>query len=152
IPDDVIQLVAENARSNIRELEGSLIKLLACSSLTRREINVEMARDVLRDFVKDASPRTITVQAIQKAVAQHFDIPLDSLRAKTRIARVVVARQVSIYLARTMTDSSLVEIGRKTGGRDHSTVLYAFNKVSSVIERDPALNRKIQAIREELLG
>jgi chromosomal replication initiator protein len=152
IPDDVIQLVAENAKSNIRELEGSLIKLLACSSLTCREINVDMARDVLRDFVKDAAPRKVGIQAIQKAVAQHFGIPLDSLRAKTRISRVVQARQASIYLARVMTDLSLAEIGRRTGGRDHSTVLYAFNKVNEELERDPDLKRKIQAIREELLA
>jgi chromosomal replication initiator protein len=152
IPDDVIQLVAENAKSNIRELEGSLIKLLACSSLTRQEINLDMAREALRDLVKDASPRKITIQAIQKAVAQHFDIPLDSLRAKTRISRVVLARQVSIYLARTLTDLSLVEIGRKTGGRDHSTVLYAFNKIRVAVETDPVLKRKVQAIQEELLA
>ncbi|MDD4857700.1 MAG: chromosomal replication initiator protein DnaA, partial [Candidatus Krumholzibacteria bacterium] len=151
IPDDVIQLVAENSKSNIRELEGSLIKLLACSSLTCREINVDMARDVLRDFVKDSAPRKVGIQAIQKAVAQHFGIPLDSLRAKTRISKVVQARQASIYLARVMTDLSLAEIGRKTGGRDHSTVLYAFNKVNDGIERDPDLKRKILAIREELL-
>jgi chromosomal replication initiator protein len=152
IPDDVIQLVAENAKNNIRELEGSLIKLLACSSLTCREINADMARDVLRDFIKDTTPKRVSAQAIQKAVAQHFDIPLDSLKAKTRISRVVLARQVSIYLARTMTELSLVEIGKKTGGRDHSTVLYAFNKVSRAIERDPALKKKIQKIQEELLS
>lgn len=150
IPDDVLQLIAESIRSNIRELEGSLIKLLACSSLTCQEINVDMAREVLRDLVKDAGPRKVSVQTIQKAVAQHFDIPLDSLKAKTRIARVVLARQVAIHLTRTMTDLPLVQIGKRFGGRDHSTVLHACKKVKRAMEVDPGLKRKIQTIQEEL--
>ncbi len=150
IPDDVIRVIAESVKSNIRELEGSLIKLLACSSLTCREINVDMAREVLRDIVKDSSPRTISIQTIQKAVAQHFDIPLDSLKAKTRIARVVLARHVAIYLARTLTDMPLAQIGKKFGGRDHSTVLHACNKVKQAMARDPLLRRKIQTVQEEL--
>jgi chromosomal replication initiator protein len=150
IPDDVIQLIAENAKSNIRELEGSLIKLLAYSSLASREITVDMARDVLADMVKNGAPKMIAVQAIQKAVAQHFDIPIDSLRAKTRIARVVLARQVGIYLSRELTDLSLVNIGKRFGGRDHSTVLHAIAKVKQELDRDASLRRKVQALLEEL--
>jgi len=152
IPDDVIQLIAETAKNNIRELEGSLIKLLACSSLTCREINADMASEILRDIVKDAAPKNVGIQAIQKAVAQHFDIPLDSLKAKTRISRVVLARQVGIYLARSMTNLSLVEIGKRFGGRDHSTVLHACKKISAEVSKNPALMRKIQAIQEELIS
>ncbi|MCX5754042.1 MAG: chromosomal replication initiator protein DnaA [Candidatus Krumholzibacteria bacterium] len=150
IPDDVIQLVAENAKSNIRELEGSLIKLLAYSSLTSREITADMARDVLADMVKNGAPKKIAVQTIQKAVAQHFDIPIDSLRAKTRIARVVIARQVGIYLSRELTDLSLVDIGKRFGGRDHSTVLHAIARVKQELDRDASLRRKVQALLEEL--
>jgi chromosomal replication initiator protein len=150
IPDDVIQLVAENAKTNIRELEGSLIKLLAYSSLTSREITLEMARDVLADMVKPGAPRKIAVQAIQKAVAQQFDIPIDSMRAKTRIARVVIARQVAIYLSRELTDLSLVDIGKRFGGRDHSTVLHAISKVKQLLAQDASLRRKLQALHEEL--
>jgi chromosomal replication initiator protein len=150
IPDDVIQLIAENAKSNIRELEGSLIKLLAYSSLASREITAEMARDVLADMVKGGAPKKIAVQAIQKAVAQHFDIPIDSLRAKTRIARVVIARQVGMYLSRDLTELSLVEIGKRFGGRDHSTVLHAIGRVKQELDRDASLRRKVQAILEEL--
>ena len=152
IPDDVIQLIAENAKSNIRELEGSLIKLLACSSLASREITVDMARDVLADMVKGSAPKKIAAQAIQKAVAQHFDIPSDSLRAKTRIARVVIARQVGMYLCRELTDLSLVDIGKRFGGRDHSTVLHAIAKVKRELDRDASLRRKVQALLEELSG
>jgi chromosomal replication initiator protein len=150
ISEDVIELIAENVKSNIRELEGSLIKLLAYSSLTCQEIGVGMARDILRDFVKAPMSKRIGIPAIQKAVSQHFDIPLESLKAKTRIAKVVLARQVGIYLSRTLTDSSLVEIGKRFGGRDHSTVLYSYNKVLEALEEDPALKRKIQTIKEEL--
>jgi chromosomal replication initiator protein len=137
-------------KSNIRELEGSLIKLLAYSSLTCQEISADMARALLRDFVREATPRKITIPAIQKAVAQHFDIPIESLRAKTRIARVVLARQVGIYLSRTMTETSLVETGKRFGGRDHSTVLHSFKKIAKALETDPVLKKKLDAIKEEL--
>jgi len=150
IPDEVIQLIAENIKSNIRELEGSLIKLLACSSLTCQEINTEMAREVLRDLIKDAPPRKIRITTIQKAVAQHFDIPYETLKAKTRMSRVVLARQVAIYLSRELTDEPLVQIGKRFGGRDHSTVLYAYRKISDRIEKDIALRKKIETIMEEL--
>jgi len=152
IPDEVVQLIAGAVKSNIRELEGALIKILACSSLTNSEINADMAREILKDIVASPSRRKVTIAVIQKTVAQHFDIPLDTLRAKTRIAKVVLARQVSIYLARKLTDLSLAEIGKKTGGRDHSTVLYACTKIERELEKDPALKRKIQTIEEELLS
>jgi chromosomal replication initiator protein len=152
IRDDVIELIAENVRSNIRELEGSLIKILACASLTRTEINADMAREVLKDIMKEPARKAVTVQTIQKAVAQHFDVPYESLRAKTRIAKVVIARQVSVYLARRLTELPLVEIGRRTGGRDHSTVLHACKKIGTLLDEDPALKRKVQTIEEELLS
>jgi chromosomal replication initiator protein len=150
IPDEVVQLIAESVKSNIRELEGAYIRILACSSLTSSEINVDMAREILKDVVSAPSRKKVTITLIQKTVAQHFDIPLESLRAKTRIARVVLVRQVSIYLARKLTDLPLAEIGKRTGGRDHSTVLYACGKIEKLLERDPALKRKVQTIVGEL--
>jgi len=152
IRDDVIELIAENVKSNIRELEGSLIKILACASLTRTEISADMAREVLKDIVKEPAKRAVTVSTIQKAVAQHFDIPFESIRAKTRIAKVVLARQVSVFLARKLTELPLAEIGKKTGGRDHSTMLHACSKISELLDADPALKRKVQTIEEELLS
>ncbi len=152
IPDDVIQLVAENVKNNIRELEGSLIRLLAFSSINCREISVDMAMDVLRDLMKDSSRKKITIPNIQKAVSQYFDIPADSLKAKTRISRVVLARQVAIFLSRELTSHSLVQIGKSFGGRDHSTVLHGIKKIDKLSQEDPALRRKIQTIREELGG
>lgn len=151
IPDDVIQFIAENVKSNIRELEGSLVRILAYASLTCREANLELAREVLRDFMKPSAARKPSVPLIKKAVAQHFDIPLETLKAKTRIARVVLARQVAMYLARELTDASLVSIGSFFGNRDHSTVLHACAKVKAAAEADPALKRKLQTLLEELL-
>ncbi len=152
IPDDVIQFIAENVKSNIRELEGSLVRVLAYSSLTCREGTLELAREVLRDFMRPPASRVPSIPLIKKAVAQHFDIPLETLKAKTRIARVVLARQVAMYLARDLTEASLVSIGSFFGDRDHSTVLHACTKVRAATEADPALKRKVQTIKEELLS
>jgi chromosomal replication initiator protein len=150
IPDDVISLIAENVKSNIRELEGSLIRILACSSLACQEINVDMARSVLRDIIKGSPRKKIDIRTIQRTVAQHFDIPVDSLKAKTRVSCVVRARQVAIRLSRELTDLSLVQIGKQFGGRDHSTILHACKKIEREEESDPSLRRKLQTIRSEL--
>ena len=150
IPDDVISLIAENVKSNIRELEGSLIRILACSSLACQEINVDMAYGVLRDIIKGSPKKKIDIRTIQRAVAQHFDIPVDSLKAKTRVSCVVRARQVAIRLSRELTDLSLVQIGKQFGGRDHSTILHACKKIDRETESDPSLRRKLQTIRSEL--
>lgn len=150
IPDDVISLIAENVKSNIRELEGSLIRILACSSLACQEINVDMAQSALKDIIKGSPRKKIDIRTIQRTVAQHFDIPVDSLKAKTRVSRVVKARQVAIRLSRDLTDLSLVQIGKQFGGRDHSTILHACKKIERETESDPSLKRKLQAIRSEL--
>ncbi len=150
IPDSVIQVIAENVKNNIRELEGSLVRILACSSLTCQDINVDMALDVLKDLIKEPGKKSLNVRSIQKSVSQHFDIPLDSLKAKTRIKTVVVARQAAIYLCRELTDLSLVQIGKRFGGRDHSTVLHAIKKIESLLDSDPSIRQKIDSIRESV--
>lgn len=150
IPNDVIELIAENVKSNIRELEGSLIRILACSSLACQEINVKMAQSVLRDIIKGSPKKSPDVKTIQRAVSQHFGIPVETLKAKTRISRVVRARQVAIYITRELTDSSLVQIGKNFGGRDHSTILHACKKIERELQNDPTLGRKLEAIREDL--
>ncbi len=149
IPDTVITLIAESVKSNTRELEGSLIKILACASLTNRDINVDMAREILRDIIKGPE-KNISIQVIQAATARFFDVPVESLRAKTRIGRVVIARHVAIYLSRQFTSASLEQIGKKFGGRDHSTVLHSCRKIERESATDPALARKIENIKKEL--
>ena len=152
IPDDVISLIAENVKSNIRELEGSLIRILACSSLACQEINVDMAGSVLKDIIKGSPKKKMDIRTIQRTVAQHFDIPVDSMKAKTRVSRVVRARQVAISIARELTDLSLVQIGKQFGGRDHSTILHACKKIDRETESDASLKRKIQTIKSELVS
>jgi chromosomal replication initiator protein len=152
IPDGVIEFIAQNVTNNIRELEGSLIKILAFASLTCQEITVGIAGEALKDIVRAPEEKKITPRRIIETVAGEYDIPADSLKAKTRISRVVLARQISMFLCREMTDLSLVMVGRHFGGRDHSTVLHSVRKVSSLLENDPVLAGRIDDIRKRISG
>ncbi|MBN1884204.1 MAG: chromosomal replication initiator protein DnaA [Candidatus Krumholzibacteriota bacterium] len=150
VPDDVLQTIAENVKNNIRELEGSLIRVLACASLTCREISVDMATELLHSIGSRPARRRITPSMIQKAVSQHFDVPIESLKARTRIARVVLARQTAMHLCRELTDLSLVQIGGKFGGRDHSTVLHAIKKIDALLEGDSEMRASIKRIHDDI--
>ncbi|MBN2184437.1 MAG: chromosomal replication initiator protein DnaA [Candidatus Krumholzibacteriota bacterium] len=150
IPEDVIFLIAENVKGNTRELEGSLVKILACASLTNQDINIDMASEVLRVFIAGAKKKKVTVKAIQRAVSSRFNIPIHSLSAKTRMSSVVTARQVAIYLSRELTSLSLVQIGKSFGGRDHSTVLHSIKKIEQASSVDLTLENTINALREDL--
>ena len=135
IPDDVLFLIAENVRSNIRELEGSLIRLLAFAGLTNSPIDIDLAREVLKEFVK-RQPRTPSIQEIQKLVAGHFHLTIEQLTSDKRNSAIVLPRQVAIYLSRELTGKSLSEIGRDFGGRDHTTVMHACRKITQSL-REP---------------
>jgi chromosomal replication initiator protein len=152
IPDSVIEFIAENVTNNIRELEGSLIKILAFASLTCQEISVGIAEEALRDLVKAPREKKITPRKIMDTVAGEYDIPAESLKAKTRISRVVRARQISMFLCREMTDLSLVMIGQKFGGRDHSTVLHSVRKIEALAGEDPVFAGRINDIRKKISG
>lgn len=149
IPQEVLDFIATNVTSNIRELEGCYISLLAKASLENREINLELARDVLRLVVSDVrSP--ITVEEIQRLVAEFYDIPPDLLRAKTRKQEIVSARQVAMYLAKEMTNCSLKTIGLHFGGRDHSTVIHAYQSVEDQIKLDSKYRDTLQLARKKI--
>jgi chromosomal replication initiator protein len=149
IPQEVLDFIATNVTSNIRELEGCYISLLAKASLENREINLELARDVLRLVVSDVhSP--ITVEEIQRLVAEFFDIPPDLLRAKTRKQEIVNARQIAMYLAKEMTNCSLKTIGLHFGGRDHSTVIHAYQSVEDQIKLDSKYRDTLQLARKKI--
>ena len=150
IPDDVITLIAENIKTNIRALEGSLIRLLASSSLTRQEINCEMAEQMLVDIIKSSKESAITVEKIQKCVSESYDIPVVKIKSSSRIKEIAMARQVAIFLSREITDLPLVKIGKKFGGRDHSTVLHAVRKIEKLLVKDSSLEREIQTLRGKL--
>ena len=142
--------IAENIRSNIRELEGSLVRLSALASLTGSAITIDLAREVLGDYIRSQQQRTPDVLEIQKVVAAHFELPVESLRGKRRTSSVALARQVAMYLTKQLTTLTLVEIGRRFGNRDHSTVLYACARVAERVATDPAFAQFHRRIRHGL--
>ncbi len=149
IPQEVLDFIATNVTSNIRELEGCYISLLAKASLENREINLELAKDVLRLVVSDVrSP--VTVEEIQRSVSEFFDIPQDLLRAKTRKQEIVNARQVAMYLAKEMTNCSLKTIGLHFGGRDHSTVIHAYQSVEDQVRLDSKYRDTLQLVKKKI--
>jgi chromosomal replication initiator protein len=149
LPSNVIDFIAANVTKNIRELEGCLISILARASLENREIGIDLAKDVLRVVVNDI--RTpLSIEQIQKIVCEYFDIPADLLRAKTRKQEVVVARQIAMYIAKDMTNSSLKTIGIHFGGRDHSTVIHSCQAVEEFLKTDAKYKQHIDQIRRTL--
>ena len=149
IPDDVLTFIADNVKSNIRELEGSLVKLLVHASVYGQDINLESAQDVLKDFI-DHKPKKTSIAIIQKVVAQHYRVPVDSMKSPVRTAAYVHPRQVAIYLSRDLTPCSLTPIGQHFGGRDHTTVLHAIEKMREKMDEDVSLKSTILQLRKEL--
>lgn len=135
VPDDVIFFIADKVKLNIRELEGALIRVVAYSSLTNKLINLDLAHSVLKDMLLEK--KNISIDSIQKKVAAHFDIRILDMKAKKRTRAIVYPRQIAMYLARSLTDSSLPEIGEHFGGRDHTTVLHAYDKIGTIVKNDP---------------
>ncbi len=149
LPQEVLEFIATNVTNNIRELEGCLISILARASLENREISVDLARDVLRVVVNEV--RTpITIEQIQKAVCEFFDLPEDLLRAKTRKQEVVIARQMAMFLAKELTNASLKTIGLHFGGRDHSTVIHAYQAVEDRTKTDSQFRQNAEHLRRKL--
>ena len=153
LPQDVIEFIAINVTSNIRELEGCLISLLAKSSLENKEINIDLARDVLKIVVGEIKTH-ISIEEIQRVVCEYFDIAEDLIRAKTRKQEIVNARQIAMYLAKELTNSSLKTIGLHFGGRDHSTVIHAYQTVEDQMSGDSKFRTHLQQIKKkiELVG
>lgn len=156
IPDDVIHFIAENVRSNVRELEGSIIKLLAYASLKHKDITVDVAREALRDKLRaieglqHEGNASLTIFAIQQAVAKEWGVTVDGLRSKTRTKTLTIPRQIAMYLVRELLSTQLVEIGNAFGGRDHSTVIHSLEKVQQSINQDPSFKARINRIRNSL--
>ncbi|KAA9338323.1 chromosomal replication initiator protein DnaA [Hymenobacter busanensis] len=151
IPPQVVEYLAYSVETNVRELEGVLISLIAQSSLTRREVDLEMAKQALRHIIEDVEAE-VNLDFIQKTVAEHFSIPVDLLKAKTRKKEVVTARQVAMYFAKEHTNHSLKSIGYHFGGRDHSTVIHSVQTVSDLIDSDKTFRATIQELRKKFTG
>jgi chromosomal replication initiator protein len=154
IPDDVIRFIAEHVRSSVRELEGSIIRLLAYASLRKRDISVELAREALRDKIQPAGAEegtpTLTVQLIQQAVAREWGVPTEGLRSKGRTKNLTVPRQIAMYLIRDLLGMQLVEIGNAFGGRDHSTVIHSLEKTETSLRDDEQFAKRVLEVRSEL--
>jgi chromosomal replication initiator protein len=156
IPDDVVYFIAEHVRSNVRELEGAIIKLLAYASLKHKDITVEVAREALRDKLKASEAldqdreSALTLLTIQQAVAKEWGVTVEGLRSKTRTKLLTTPRQIAMYLTRELLATQLVEIGNGFGGRDHSTVIHSLEKVQEAVAHDTELKNRIQRIRTAL--
>jgi chromosomal replication initiator protein len=149
LPDDVRTFMASKTKSNVRELEGALVKLLAYSELTGTPINMPMAQQVLKHLVH-IQDRRITIDAIQKGVAERFQIKQAQLKEKSNTKKVVYPRQVAMYLVKELTDASLPEIGRAFGGKHHTTVIHSINKIDQSRHSDPELNRLLHSLMDSL--
>ncbi len=149
LPANVTEFICYNIQNNIRELEGVLVSLIAQSSLNRQEIDMELAKRVIRNFVRQIN-KEITVDYIQNLVAEHFSLPVEKLQGKTRKRQVVIARQLSMYLAKNLTDKSLKAIGANFGGRDHSTVIYSCRTVSDLMETDMIFKDTVAELEKKI--
>jgi chromosomal replication initiator protein len=149
LPDEVRSFMASKTKSNVRELEGALVKLMAYSSLTGTPINLQMAQQVLKHLVH-VQDRRVTMDAIQKAVAERFSIKQSQLKEKSNTRKIVYPRQVAMYLVKELTDASLPEIGRAFGGKHHTTVIHSINKIDQMRHHDADLNRLLHSLMDSL--
>lgn len=150
IPDEVLVYIAKKIESNIRELEGALIRVVAYSSLTNKEINMELTKEALKDFFSNSKPKLITVDLIKQVVAEYYSIKIEDFRSKKRTRAIAFPRQIAMYLTRELTDLSLPKIGEEFGGRDHTTVMHAHEKISEELKKDESLRIAINEIQKRL--
>jgi chromosomal replication initiator protein len=148
IPGDVIEFIARKVVSNVRELEGALNRVVAYASMSGMPISIELASAVLSNVMYNPKKRSITPQKIVRAVADYYGVNLDQLRSSKRDRAIVVPRQIAMYLIREETDISLLRIGAELGGRDHSTVLHAYDKITRELSENDEMRREISAVRE----
>jgi chromosomal replication initiator protein len=150
LSDQVIEFLAERIRTNIRRLEGALVRVASYASLTGKEVNRDALESLLRDALHEEAKRTITIEAIQKKVAEHFDIRLADMTSRHRPQSVAFPRQVAMYLSRTLTNRSLADIGESFGGRDHGTVLHACRVIEKRTAKDQRLRQTVSYMEQTL--
>lgn len=150
IPNEVMLYIANQIDSNIRELEGALIRVVAYSSLINKDINADLAAEALKDIIPSSKPKVITIFEIQRVVGEHYSVKLEDFKAKKRTKSVAFPRQIAMYLSRELTDFSLPKIGEEFGGRDHTTVIHAHEKISKLLQTDAQLQKQMKQINELL--
>ena len=150
VANEVMVYIATKINSNIRELEGALIRIVAYSSLTNREITVDLASEALKDIISKKQGKHITIEIIQDVVANYFNLRVEDLKSQRRTRNVSYPRQIAMYLSRKLTDMSLPKIGEEFGGRDHTTVIHAYEKISDNLNRDESLQHTIDDLTKKL--
>ena len=151
LPDDVYYFLAEKIKSNIRELEGALIRVVAYAKLIGKDISVDMVKEVLKDMIREGEKK-ITIDMIQKKVCEYFDIKISDMKIKKRSRAIAYPRQIAMYLARQLTDYSLPEIGEYFGGRDHTTVMHAYEKIKTDLKEKKGLSDLLGRVTDNIKG
>jgi chromosomal replication initiator protein len=150
IPNEVMVYIASKIKSNIRELEGALIRIVAYSSLTNREISVDLATEALKDIISNKQAKHITIDVIQDVVAGYFNLRIDDFKSQRRTRNVAYPRQIAMYLCRKLTDMSLPKIGEEFGGRDHTTVIHAYEKIAEGLKNDEGLQNTVNELSKKI--
>lgn len=150
VPSEVLAFIADRVDTNIRELEGALIRVVAYSALMNQPVTPELASEALKDIMPDSRPKVISIQDIQQAVSTYYRLRVDDLKSKKRTKTVAFPRQIAMYLCRELTDYSLPKIGEDFGGRDHTTVIHAHEKISRILEQDPQLQQAVNELKKRI--
>jgi chromosomal replication initiator protein len=152
IPDEALAYIAKKIESNIRELEGALNRVAAYSTLTNRDINMDLTQEALKDFFSNAQPKSVTIDVIKRVISEYYSIKAEDFKSSKRTRAIAFPRQIAMYLAREHTDLPLVKIGEEFGGRDHTTVMHAYDKICSELKTDESLKMAISEINRKLYG
>lgn len=150
VANEVMGYIATKIKSNIRELEGALIRIIAYSSLTNREVTVDLATEALKDIISKKQGKHVTIDLIQDVVSSYFNLRVEDLKSQRRTRNVAYPRQIAMYLSRKLTDMSLPKIGEEFGGRDHTTVIHAYEKISENLKTDDSLQNTVNDITKKL--
>ncbi|OWA35740.1 chromosomal replication initiation protein DnaA [Saccharibacillus sp. O16] len=150
VPNEAMMYIANQIDTNIRELEGALIRVVAYSSLTNQDVTAHLAAEALKDIIPSSRPRIITIQDIQQRVGEYYNLRMEDFKARKRTKAIAFPRQVAMYLSRELTDYSLPKIGEAFGGRDHTTVIHAHEKISHSIKNDQELSKVVHSLTEKI--
>lgn len=150
IPNEVMVYIATQIKSNIRELEGALIRIVAYSSLTNKEISVDLASEALKDIISNKNSRQVTIGLIQDIVSSYYNLKVEDFKSARRTRNVAFPRQIAMYLSRKLTDTSLPKIGEEFGGRDHTTVIHAYEKISQNLKKDESLQTAVAELTKRI--
>jgi chromosomal replication initiator protein len=150
VDPSILRFLAERIGTNVRRLEGALMRVATFASLAGESVTVEKVEHLLRDLLREEASRQVTIDTIQKAVAEHYDVRLADMTSRRRPASIAFPRQVAMYLSRSLTKGSLMEIGEAFGGRDHGTVIHACKKITEMIGAEPSMKEAIARIESQL--